>query len=179
MTPVLIRDALTRPVIESARGLQADLAERVEYEQSYLHQVLEWVRPAGDEGIVQPLFNTYVNILSYDRPNGDPPPSSETLFLPYNLDDITQNTTTKSSPSETLQVPTAIDSLSVDYLSQHNLYLDVVRNPETDSADFFIRCDAELMNEETVRSFAGEIVQEVDNIVAEIEGLEEERGKGE
>ena len=184
VTPVLVRDALTRPVIESARSLQADMAERVEYEQSYLHQVLEWIRPTGDEGILQPLFNTYVNILSYDRPNGGPPPpsssasSSEPLFLPYNLDDIIPNTTTtSSSPSETVQVPTAIDSLSVEYLSQHNLYLDVVRNPETDSVDFIIRCDAQLMDEETVRAFAEEMVQEVQKIIAEIEGLEERKEK--
>ena len=188
VTPVLIRDALTRPIIESAHSLQADLAERVEYEQSFLHQVLEWVRPAGDEGIVQPLFNTFVNILSYERSKGSPPPSpsaaasSEPLFLPCNLDDITPNTKTtititNSSPSKTVQVPTAIDSLSVDYLSQHNLYLDVVRNPETDSVDFFARCDAEIMNEETVRAFVVEIAQEVQEIIAEIEGLEEERGR--
>ena len=144
VTPVLVRDALTRPVVESARGLQADLAERVEYEQSYLHQVLEWVRPASNEGIVQPLFNTYVNILSYDRPNRRLDPSPEPLFLPYNIDNNTTATTTDSdsSPPETVQVPTAIDSLSVEYLSRHNLYLDVVRNPETDSVDFSIRCDA-------------------------------------
>ena len=183
VTPVLIRDALTRPVVESAHGLQADLAERVEYEQSYLHQVLRWIGPAGDDGVIQPLFNTYVNILSYERPNGasSVAASPEPLFLPYNLDDInpTTTTTTNSSPSETIQVPTAIDSLSVDYLSQHNLYLDVVRNPETDSVDFFIRCDAELMNQETVGAFAEDIVQEVQRIIAEIEGLEEERGKGE
>ena len=183
VTPVLVRDALTRPVTDSMRRLQADLAERVDYEQSYLHQVLEWIRPACDGGVVQPLFNTYVNILSSDRPTGSLPPSSsaatssEPLFLPYNLDDIAPNaTTTKSSPSETVQIPTAIDSLSVDYLSQHNLYLDVVRKPETDRVDFFIRCDAELMDEETVRAFAGEMVQEVQKIITKIEGLEEERG---
>lgn len=187
VTPVLVRDALMRPVIESAHSLQADLAERVEYEQSYLHQVLEYVRPPGNEGIVQPLFNTYVNILSYERPKAGPPPSSsaaaassEALFLPYNVDDISPKTatitTTNSSHSETVQVPTAIDSLSVDYLSQHNLYLDVVRNPETDSVNFFIRCDAELMDEEMVRGFAREIVHETQKTIAEIEGLEEGRG---
>ena len=185
VTPVLIRDALTRPVIESAHGLQEDLAERVEYEQSYLHQVLEWIRPPDDEGTVQPLFNTYVNILSYERPKGGQPPSSssaaatEPLFIPWNLDDSTPNTTTtltNSSPSETVQVPTAIDTLTVDYLSQHNFYLDVVRNAETDSVDFFIRCDAELMDEEMVRGFAREMVHETQKIIAEIKGLEEEKG---
>ena len=190
VTPVLIRDALTRSAVESAHSLQADLAKRVEYEQSYLHEVLEWIRPEGDQGIVQPLFNTYVNILSYERPKEDPPPSSsaaassEPFFLPCNLDDIIPNNTTtttiiNSSPSETVQTPTAIDSLSVDYLAQHNLYLDVVRNPETDSVDFFIRCDAELMDEETVRGFAGKMVQEVQKIIAEIKGLEKESGNGE
>ena len=189
VTPVLIRDALTQPAIESAHNLQADLAERVEYEQSYLHQVLEWVRPAGGERIVQPLFNTVVNILSLERPKWSPPPSSsaaapsEPLFLPCNLDDITANTTnttatiTNASPSETVQVPTAIDSLSVDYLSQQNLYLDVIRKRETDSVNFFVRCDPELMDEETVKAFVVEIAQETQKIIAEIERLEEERGR--
>lgn len=186
VTPVSIREALPRPVVESLQDLQADLAERVEFEQSYLQEVLEWVGQADGygNGFAEPLFNTYVNILSYEGPRGGTSSSSDTdpLFLPYPIDDTTSTTSTAAENPLPPLPPTTIDTLELNHLSAKNLYLDVVRKTEDDRVDFSIRCDAELMDEGAVRAFAGEIVDEVGRIIVELEGerkqSEADQGKG-
>lgn len=186
VTPITVHDALPRPVVESLRDLQADLAERVEYEQSYLHEVLEWVGHADGNrnGLVEPLFNTYVNILSYEGPRGGTSSSSSDttpLFLPCPIDDTTPTASTAEENTQLPLPPTTIDTLDLNHLSAQNLYLDVVRKIEEDRVDFFIRCDSELMDEGMVRVFAGEIVGEVGRIIVELEnerdGVEEKEKK--
>jgi len=59
--PEVIPSGLSLPVGKSAKGLQADLAELVGFEQGYLPKVLATVG-YGTEG--KPLCNTFVNILS-------------------------------------------------------------------------------------------------------------------
>ena len=187
VTPVVIPDALERPALESLQRLQSDLAERVDFEQSYLHEVLEMVG-SGEK----PLFNTFVNILSHEGKTRGSPSASSTS---------TQTATTSAEPLLILWEPantsmdlavtermelgrTAVDALEVEYLAEKNLYLDVVRSVEDDCIDFGIRCDGELMDEEMVRLFANDISEEVDKIVQSFErdrveksGLEGEDAK--
>lgn len=176
VTPVVIPEALDRPVVESAQRLQADLAERVEFEQSYLHEVLDWVG-YGEK----PLFNTFVNILSHDGARGPAcasssssttirritTASSDPLFVPWKLGNITLDPT----PAEAMEHGrTAVDSLEVGYLAEKNLYLDVARSVQEDCVDFGIKCDEALMDEGMVRAFAGEIAEEVEKIAQEVLG---------
>ncbi|MCJ1475040.1 hypothetical protein MMC13_003700 [Lambiella insularis] len=172
VTAVVIPDALDRPALESAQNLQRDLAERVAFEQSYLHEVLQWVGCGG-----KPLFNTFVNILSHEgarsRPFTSPTSGvhndSTPFLLPCELGEV---------PVDAEPMPqgrTAVDGLEVGFLADKNLYLDVARSVENDCVDFGIRCDGELMDEEAVRVFARKIAREVEEIV---EGMERERVKG-
>lgn len=176
VTPVVIPDALDRPALESAQRLQVDLAERVEFEQSYLREILGWVGCGGG-----PLFNTFVNILSHEGARGPlsasssstrPTTSSDPLFVPCQLPHVPMD----AVPAETMKHgKTAVDGLEVEYLAEKNLYLDVARRVEDDCIDFGIRCDGELMDEGTVRAFAGEIAVEVEKIV---EGIERDGDRG-
>ena len=162
VTPMLIPAALDRPILESAQCLQSDLAERVEFEQSYLHEVLDWV---GHKD--KPLFNTFVNILSHEGARDLPPSSlstttsSEPLFVPYQLGIHPVDPTTEPIKHN----KTAVDVLETRYLAEKNLFLDVARSVEDDCVDFGIRCDRELMDEIMVRAFARKITGEVEEIV--------------
>lgn len=182
VTAVVIPGAMDRLALESAQHLQSDLAERVEFEQSYLHEVLEWLECGS-----QPLFNTFVNILSHERggrdlpspspssPSTGAPPttmSSDPLFIPCPLGNISMET----APADSMKKGrTAVDALETGYLAEKNLYLDVVRNVEDDCVDFGVRCDRELMDEGMVRAFAGEIAEEVEKIVRNFERDGEEK----
>lgn len=183
LLPIVIPEALDRPALESAQRLQSDLAMRVEFEQSYLHEVFEWV---GCEE--KPLFNTFVNILSHEgvaqaRPASATSSSSTTvsdpLFVPWQSANISSM---DPAPAELgVHVKTTVDALEVGYLAEKNLYLDVARSVEDDCIDFGIRCDVELMDEETVRTFAVAISGEVEKIVQTFErdGAEKPRQEGE
>ena len=165
LTPLLVPDALERPVLESAQRLQFDLAERVEYEQSYLHEILDWVECRD-----KPLFNTFVNILSHEGTRGPPSASSstrattssETLLVPCQLGDIPIDATL-AGPVK--RGRTAVDGLEVGFLAEQNFYLDVVRSIEDDCVDFEIRCDGELMDEGMINVFASMIALELEKIV--------------
>lgn len=188
LTPVVIPDALERPALESAQRLQSDLAERVGFEQSYLHEVLEWVGCGG-----KPLFNTFVNIIWHEGKTGGSPSASsssiertaitnvETLLIPWEP----VNISTDLAMTKRMELgTTAVDALEVEYLAEKNLYLDVVRSVDDDCIDFGIRCDGELMDEGMVRAFAVDISEEVERIVQSFEsdrvetsGLEGEGGR--
>lgn len=183
LLPVVIPEALDRPALESAQRLQSDLAERVEFEQSYLHEVLEWVGCGG-----KPLFNTFVNILWHEGgaqaraasvSSSISTTSPDPLFVPWQSANISS-----MDPARTelgMHAKTTVDALDVGYLAEKNLYLDVVRSVEDDCIDFGIRCDTELMDEETVRAFAVAISEEVEKIVQNLErdGAEKSRQEGE
>lgn len=165
VTPITIPDALGKPLSESVQRLQSDLAERVDFEQSFWHEIGEWVGGGGEL-----MFNTFVNILADYRRGGvvSAPSSmgtsigSEPLFVPCELD----NALLDLAPVEGPECgETAVDTLDTGWLAEKNLYLDVVRRVERDCVDFAIRCDRELMDEEMVRVFAGEVAGEVEMIV--------------
>ncbi|MCJ1227990.1 hypothetical protein MMC12_004649 [Toensbergia leucococca] len=170
VTPVVIPKALTLPGLESARRLQEDLAERVEFEQSFLGEVLEWIECGG-----KPLFNTFVNVLSQEGEGAwggrsastssssslkTSTGSSDPLFVPYQPENL-------PAPVEPLDHGggrTAVDRLEVGFLAERNFYLDVVRVVKNNCIDFAIRCDGELMDEDGARAFAGEVAGEVKKI---------------
>lgn len=164
---MVVPDALDGTALESAQRLQVDLAERVEFEQSYLHEVLDWVG-RGEK----PLFNTFVNILSHEGARGPAAASSSSLtrttttsydplFVPWKL----ENSPLDPATAEAMEHgKTAVDGLEVGYLAKNNLYLDVERSVQEDCVDFGIRCDEALMDEGTVRAFVGEIAEEVEKI---------------
>lgn len=176
--PIVIPSAWDQPVDESAKDLQADLAARIEFEQSYLSEVLTMVGYGSGE---KPLFNTFVNILSYeDRTLAESSKAKrardeEALFVPYQLDGMGD-----LAPSEIRRGKTAVDGLEVGYLAEKNLFLDVVRNVEDDCVDFGIKCDGALLDEGMVRVFAGEVAAEVATVVEAFrEGRVGRRVKGE
>lgn len=191
VTPVVIRDAVSRPVLESARGLQGDLAERVEFEQGGLREVLDCVGWGCGSG--GPVLNAFVNILSSREGGGGGGASSSSsssstrtadpspLFVPWQLGNSTLMAAAAAEPVE--HGRTAVDGLETGFLAEKNFYLDVVRRVEDDCVDFGMRCDGELMNEGIMRAFAGEIAGEVGRIVEDIgrdgvEKVEEERRGG-
>ncbi|KAI4245574.1 MAG: hypothetical protein L6R40_002375 [Gallowayella cf. fulva] len=175
VTPVCVQDALNLPIEELAKRLQADFAERVAYEQSFLGEVLGWVdcgegKEKREEG---PMFNSYVNILSN-------PPAKETnqeveekqrLFTPLDVAEKDLLKPEGVGPSTGKQTrTTAVDRLSTSYLAEKNFYLDIVRREDDDCVDFTIKCDSALMDEDGVKAFVDEIVREVEEFVEEVRG---------
>ncbi len=170
--PVVVPSVLDLPVGEIARQLQADLAARVDFEQSYLSEVLAMVGYGSGEN---PLFNTFVNILSDEAhtltksSRGNGARDEKALFVPYQLDGMGE-----LAPTEPIrQEKTAVDGLEVGYLAEKNLFFDVVRNVEDDCVDFGIKCDGTLMDAGMVRVFAAEVAAEVARVV---EAFREGRG---
>ena len=160
VTPLCVLEALSDDPRAAAQALQSALAARVPFEQSYLHDILEWVGSPHE-----PLFNTYVNILWHE--GADPPSKGESddLLVPWQLgswEDL--------APTEPMPGKTAVDGLDVGIIAEENLYLDVVRRGDGNAVDFVIRCDGGLMEGEDVRRFAGEVVEEVCKIVEIIGG---------
>ena len=157
VTPVLVRDVLSHPASVSAKYLQSDLAKRIPFEQSYLHDILDWVGFTN-----KPLFNTYMNILWHETERS-PKVSSDGLFIPR-----PHENTMDLASVDRREGKTAIDGLNVGIIAEWNLFLDVERSVEDDALHFGIRCDSELMDEGQVRRFASEVVEELTGLVQEI-----------
>ncbi|KAL2039087.1 hypothetical protein N7G274_008136 [Stereocaulon virgatum] len=154
VTPLCVPGALSQDPHAAAQAIQSNLAARVPFEQSYLHDILEWVGSPH-----QPLFNTYVNILWHEGADVPSKDESDDLLQPWQLaswEDLT--------PTEPIPGKTAVDGLDVGILAEGNLFLDVMRE-NGDAVDFVIRCDYGLMGREEVRRFAGEVVQEVEKVL--------------
>lgn len=77
-------------------------------------------------------------------------------------------------PATTKMEKTAVDALDTTFLAETNLYLDIVRNIESDVIDLAIKCDGELMDEDAVKTFAAGVVGEVGEIVAAVGGYRAE-----
>ncbi len=174
ITPLCVPDALATSIQESAHRIQTDLAERVAYEQSFLREIMGFV---GMED-KQPMFNTYVNILTSPpaptTTNSAQCEKKEQLFTAYQLDEEEANSlyTHPALPFPTHAqnpVKTAIDGLETGYIADKNLYLDVVRDEDRDCIDFAVRCEGGLIDERGLRAFVGGIVREVTGFVGEIE----------
>ncbi|KAL8968481.1 MAG: hypothetical protein Q9197_004859, partial [Variospora fuerteventurae] len=127
MTPMMLRAALAQDVKTSIEAAQADLAERVPFEQSHLRQILE---SAGWEP-KRPLFNTFVNILWGGGSSSDETPSTTTpplpLLTPWDDDDAGNVEEDDLAPSQRVPGRTAIERLDTGVLADENLFLDVLR----------------------------------------------------
>ncbi|KAL9632663.1 MAG: hypothetical protein Q9204_003705 [Flavoplaca sp. TL-2023a] len=189
ITPVCVPSAMSATMAKSAERLQADLAERVAWEQSFLKEVLGFVG-LGGKG---PVFNAFVNILAFppdERLDGNDDVDVESkkekdiLFTPYHLPPSEAASLYTSSPpleepvtaSMESSIPTnstpsppktAIDGLETGYLSGKNFYLDIVRKDADDIIDFAVKCEAGLMSEEQVRAFVLEMVAEVEEFLGD------------
>jgi hypothetical protein len=136
------------------------LAARVPFEQSYLHDILEWVGSPD-----RPLFNTYINIIWHEGVDTPSKDESDDLLISWHLaswEDL--------APTQPMPGKTAVDGLDVRILAEENLYLDVVRRGNGDAVDLVVRCDGGLMEREEVRRFAGQVVEEFGKIVEIIGG---------
>ena len=161
VTPLRILDALSSDPCITANTLQSDLAARVPFEQSYLHDILEWIGYAQ-----KPLFNTYVNILWHDDVDLAAPSAKEdALLVPWQLGSWDDLAIAQPMPGKT-----AVDALDTGFLARENLYLDVSKSKTRDTVDFFARCDGGLMEEREVRLFMEDVAREVGMLVEEIGG---------
>ena len=185
ITPVCVPSALTTPITQSAHRLQADLAECVDYEQSFLKEVLEY---AG-MGAKKPMFNAYVNILSSPPSKNSKEGENKEIFTPYQLSEeeaaslytgaAAANPDEASSSTETgngtrSMVKTAVDALETSHLAERNFYLDTVRREVDDCVDFAVKCDGGLLDEGQVRGFVEEMLREVRQFMEAGEKGEEE-----
>ncbi|KAL8877690.1 MAG: hypothetical protein Q9198_004339 [Flavoplaca austrocitrina] len=186
ITPVCVPSALAVSMKESAESLQKDFAERVAWEQSYLREVLGFAG-LGAKG---PVFNAFVNILSsppLERFGDGKERLDKDLFTPYYLSPSEAASLYTSSPpleepvaasketsthidQNSSQAKTAIDNLDTTYLSDKNLYLDIVRKDAENAIDFAVKCEGNLMHEDQVRAFVLEMVAEVEGFLADEEG---------
>ncbi|MCJ1458223.1 hypothetical protein MMC28_008594 [Mycoblastus sanguinarius] len=160
LTPLLIPDALSRNPHAAAQALQSDLAARVPFEQSYLHDILTWVTGSSDK----PLFNTYVSILWHEGTSSNNNNNDDELLIPWRPRSFSE-----LAPTEPMPGRTAMDGLDVGMVAERNLFFDVARGGDGDAADFMIRCDGGLMEgEEEVRRFGVEVAEEVGVLVQTI-----------
>ena len=160
VTPVVVPGALSHSPLGSALRMQTHLGERVPYEQSNLRDVLGW---AGLGGKVH--FNTFVNLLWHERKKEMPGSSSPgggggCLFEPLPIGVPTDFTSEVAFPGKT-----AVDELDGDFLSDHNVFVDVARNLDTDALDCNIRCDRVLMEEKALRCFMEKVAEEIRGLV--------------
>lgn len=154
MTPLMVRAALTQDPGSCMEAVQADLAERVPFEQSYLHGILEsvgWGRKA--------LFNTFVNILWSSSPMGGAGDTAG-LLTPWeeaNLEDL--------APSQRVPGRTGVDGLDTGVLAGENLFLDVLRCGGEDELKLVIRCDGGVLSLEEAERFLDRLRVEVGKCV--------------
>ncbi|KAL6718601.1 hypothetical protein ACLMJK_002835 [Lecanora helva] len=152
MTPLMVQDVMTHDIKTSVEHIQSDLAARISFEQSYLHDILEWI---GQEQ--KSLFNTFINILwGKDTAGRD----SNDLLTPFdfrNTDDIT--------PTERVPGRTAVDALDPSWLANGNLFLDLKRCAENDNVLFFVRYDKDVLGKEELERFVDSVVKEVERCV--------------
>ncbi|KAL8723312.1 MAG: hypothetical protein Q9225_000364 [Loekoesia sp. 1 TL-2023] len=162
--PLIVREVMTRDAKTNIEELQFDLTARVPYEQSYLHDVFDWIG-WGQE----PLFNTFVNILwgteaSLETDNK----SHNTLLVPWrrdgNVDDHDDIV-----PSYRLPGKTAVDGLDTNLLADANLYLDVQRCPNEDSLRLVVRCDYQVLSEEEAKAFLEQMGELITKFAKDIE----------
>ena len=165
VTPFMIPDALldndTKAVVQTAQAAQADLAARVRFEQSYLHDIFDWIGSAR-----RPLFNTYINILLHaDDINSSSSKEAYAILVPRQLGSWEELLTAQNS------VPgrTAVDALDTDVLAKNNFYMDVVRSGDRDSVDLMVKCDSELMERDQVKRFMEEMKQDLKMLLKMIE----------
>ncbi|KAL8738243.1 MAG: hypothetical protein Q9181_000923 [Wetmoreana brouardii] len=150
VTPLMARDIAAKDTKTCVEELQSDLAARVPFEQSYLHDVLDWV---GWEP--KPLFNTFINIL-WNTEADDSPASSEMLLSQWkdgDGDDIV--------PYQRLPGRTAVDGMDTSFLADENLFLDVEKCVYEDMLRLVVRCDYGAMSEDKAKAFVVQVGEEI------------------
>ncbi|KAI4159124.1 MAG: hypothetical protein L6R39_000423 [Caloplaca ligustica] len=151
MTPVMVREVLTRDTRASIESLQSNLADRVPCEQSNLHDIFEWIGWGQ-----KPLFNTFVNILWGTETGSRLDGVDEKLLRPWSDDNMEL-----LAPRSRLPGRTAVDGLDMSILANGNLFLDVQRCGSEDELRLVARCDYSVMDEVGARMFVEEITEEI------------------
>ena len=165
MTPLMVREPLTRGIRSSVEALELHLAARVPFEQSNLYDIFKWIGWGP-----RPLFNTFVNIL-WRRIEADtrPEDKTEAFFSPWEagkFDDLT--------PSLRLPGRSGVDGLDTSLLVDGNLFLDVQRCDSEDELRLSVRCDFEILSEGEAKLFLDRIGEEIRGCVEEGKGREVE-----
>ena len=168
MTPLLIRNAASseQQVEQQVEEIQKDLAARVPYEQTYLHDILAWIDASGEK---RPLFNTFVNIL-WEKPRqldlSTPSDPHEQLLSPWtpphgSVEDII--------PSYRAPAKTAVDRLDMTLLADAKLLLDVQRDEQEGCVRFFGRCDEGVLGKKEAERFLSDVSEEVGRLLGDCE----------
>ncbi|KAI4254221.1 MAG: hypothetical protein L6R35_007544, partial [Caloplaca aegaea] len=163
MTPITLRAALAQDYKTSIEAVQADLAERVPFEQSHLRQILESV--GWGRGQKEPLFNTFANIL-WGPSAVDKTPSTP-LLTPWDDDDDVGNAEEEEeedlAPSQRVPGRTAMEGLDTGVLADENLFFDILRcGGEKDELKLVLRCDRGVLSEEEAEGFLEMVREEVE-----------------
>ncbi|PYH91604.1 nonribosomal siderophore peptide synthase SidC [Aspergillus ellipticus CBS 707.79] len=154
-----------------ALTIQSSLAARVPYEQSSLRDVLCWSTKNPPDS---PLFNTWVNLLwmqdaipsSADTdPNNHPRNSNDDnkddLFSPLRI-----GVPTDFLPSGPLRdEKTSVSGLDTSFLPTENVFIDVGRDPKTDSIGFGVRVEGGVLSEKEVKALVAEMGREILGVV--------------
>lgn len=140
------------PLPDLLARTQKAMAERVPREQNQLKQILTSTKVK---------FNTALNLLWNDvLITGDKSEQVTTpLFTPFAI-----GVPTDYSSPKALIGHTAVNDLNTDWISEHNLFVDVAPNKDTGCLDIGVRCDAVLYDEDDLKDQM-EIFEEV---VAEV-----------
>ncbi|KAL8704289.1 MAG: hypothetical protein Q9201_002543 [Fulgogasparrea decipioides] len=150
VTPLMVRNVAARDTRASIEELQTDLAARVPFEQSHLHDVLDWV---GWEQ--KPLFNTFINIL-WSSEVDDSQDGSEKLLSRWKDGDV-ENVI----PYQRMPGRTAVDGLDTSFLADENFFLDVKKCAREDNLRLVARCDYGAMSEDKVQALLAQIGKEI------------------
>ncbi|KAL8757773.1 MAG: hypothetical protein Q9199_001985 [Rusavskia elegans] len=161
MTPVMIREPLTRGLRSSVENLESDFAARLPFQQSHLYDIFDFI---GRER--KPLFNTFISILWPQETDSGPEDKSKALLAPADQEYV--------APSERLPGRTSVDGLNTSFLADGNLFLDVQTHRSRDELRLSVRCDREVLNEEEAKMFLGRIEEEIGKCIEEAQGKERE-----
>ncbi|CRG90024.1 hypothetical protein PISL3812_07065 [Talaromyces islandicus] len=167
VTPFTARDVLVEnddPVLsstlEKARSIQADLANRVSYEQSSLREILDLWRSRNGTG--SSLFNVWVNLLWAQQPA--PNDGEKSLFEPLAI-----GVPTDFMPSTPFANPDAseisVAGLDTSYLPRENIFIDIGPDVRTNTIGFGVRVEGGLMGKLEVEMLITDVGQEIENLV--------------
>ncbi|RDW89800.1 nonribosomal siderophore peptide synthase SidC [Aspergillus mulundensis] len=202
VTPFVVENALSMPTSETekdaekdgpgpglglreqATHIQQSLADRVQYEQSSLRDILRWVsvitnpnsnpnaRAGSQAGGIPPLFNTWVNLLwmqhgTRTSTSQQKQSTADTeLFNPLPI-----GVPTDFIPSTPIPVSsTAISGLDTSYIGDQNVYIDIGPDAASDSIGFGVRVEGGLLGENQVVEFVDGIAGEIESVVGCLRG---------
>lgn len=172
MLPLVVRDARGSDMKHRIQTIRDDLAVRTSYEQSNIVEVLKiWENEkvsadlAAREGRIaaQPLFNTYLNILSHSNDAGSAnPPFFKHLDIDLERYEADKSSQPSASPPEELRKGRI-------NLSPTALYIDIVLNEESNTLDLHARSSGGLMTTSQLRIWLSELSTEISSLTTQIE----------